>query len=113
MGTLHEQVGFAPGETVQIADRSRNDPHFNSVVLREPEYDALEPMLRAAQPTLHVMWRYGETELSAASAERLTQLLMAPEVTPLSDDHAELFRLLSSWIRARLAEGRTIHVIGC
>ncbi len=112
MTTLHEHVGFAAGETVQIADRPGMDPKFNSVVLRQPEYDALEPLLRAAEPTLHALWRYGETELSAPSAERLAGLLTATGNASISNDHADLFRLLSGWIRSRLTEGRTIYVLG-
>lgn len=110
--TLQEHVGFAPGETVQIADRSRAAHDFNSVILRQPEFDALEPLLRAAEPTLHELWRYGETELTARSAERLAELLAQPGAAPLSDEQAELFRLLSTWIKSRLAEGRSIHVLG-
>jgi hypothetical protein len=112
MTTLHEHVGFAAGETVQIADRPGRDPQFNSVVLQQPEYDALEPLLRAAEPTLHALWRYGETELSARAAERLAGLLTATENCSISKDQVELFRLLSGWIRARLTERRTIYVLG-
>ena len=112
MTTLDEHVGFAPGETVQIADRSGAEPDFNSVVLREPEYEALEPMLRVVEPGLHAMWRYGETELSAESAGRLAELLAEPSGAHLSAEQVELFRLLGGWIRSRLAGGGTIHVLG-
>ena len=113
MAQLTEHVGFAGGITVQIADRSWRDPDFRSVVLQEPEFDALEPFLRAVEPSLHALWRYGVTDVSLEAAERLADALSGLDGADQADaEILQVLRMLGAWIKARLAEGHSIHVLG-
>ena len=113
MAQLIEHIGWMSGETVQIADRPFYRSDFRSVVLREPEFDALEPFLKAAHPSLDRMWRYGLTDLSHESAEQLANVLSnLDRATQADTELFQLLRLLGGWIKARLVEGCSIHVFG-